>query len=92
MGRPFSQQLDGVDPAAAAAADAAAAAAAADEAAAADPPPVVAAALDTCDMAPGLRAPICTPDAEPVGLSDGAFRQPLPADNGDCALIAVVVF
>lgn len=62
IGRPFSQQLDGVDPAAVAAAEAAAAAAAAAEvAAAAGPPPVadtVAAALDTCDMAPGLRAPI----------------------------------
>lgn len=46
---------------------------------------VAGALFEACDIAPGLRAPVGAPVAEPPGLSDGAF-----APIGDCALFVVV--
>lgn len=64
------------------------------------PPPVPLAGVipgvfEACDRAPGLRAPVCAPEAEPPGLNDGAFATPtlLPAPPGigECAPPTVVV-
>lgn len=56
---------------------------------------VIPGVFEACDRAPGLRAPVWAPEAEPPGLNDGAFATPtlLPAPPGigECAPPTVVV-